>query len=56
MAVTEDERATIPDYSPEGVDRSLVRWMLSLTPLERLQWLEDRINGIVALRELNARK
>jgi hypothetical protein len=48
--------APLPDYSEDGVDLSLIRWTLSLTPLERLQFLEDRINGIMAIRELNARK
>jgi hypothetical protein len=42
------------DYSPDGVDLTLIRWMLSLTPAERLEYLEDRINDILAIRELNA--
>jgi len=28
--------------------------MLSLTPAERLQLLEERVNEILAIRELNA--
>jgi hypothetical protein len=28
-------------YDENGVDRSLVRWFLSLTPLERLAQLDD---------------
>ena len=51
-----DDRAPLPDYSEDGVDLSLIRWSLSLTPLERLQFLEDRINDILAIRELNARR
>ena len=43
-------------YSEDGVDLSLIRWSLSLTLLERLQFLEDRINEILAIRELNARR
>jgi len=50
------EPAPLIDYSEDGVDLTLVRWMLSLTPLERLQFLETRINDILAIRELNARK
>ena len=50
------EPAPLIDYSEDGVDLTLVRWMLSLTPLERLQFLEARINDILAIRELNARK
>jgi hypothetical protein len=35
-----DERPQ-PEYSEDGVDLTLIRWMLSLTPAERLaaaQW------------------
>ena len=51
-----NEPAPLIDYSEDGVDLTLIRWMLSLTPLERLQFLETRINDILAIRELNARK
>ena len=44
------------DYSEDGVDLTLIRWTLSLTLQERLQFLEERINEILAIRELNARK
>jgi len=43
------------DYSEDGVDLTLIRWMLSLTPAECLRFLEERINEITAIRELNAR-
>jgi hypothetical protein len=46
--------ASAPEYSEDGVDLTLIRWMLSLTPAERLQFLEERINEILAIRELNA--
>jgi hypothetical protein len=45
-----------PDYSEDGVDLSLVRWMLSLTPAERLQVAQRTANRILAIRELNAGK
>ena len=48
--------APLPDYSEDGVDLTLIRWTLSLTPEERLRFLEERINEILAIRELNARK
>lgn len=35
----EEELTTLPDYSPDGVDLSLIRWTLSLTPAERLAFL-----------------
>jgi hypothetical protein len=42
------------DYSPDGVDLTLIRWMLSLTPAERIQFLEDHLKAVVAIRERNA--
>ncbi|HEY7302558.1 MAG TPA: hypothetical protein VH601_00475 [Bryobacteraceae bacterium] len=50
-----DEEAPPPDYSEDGVDLTLIRWMLSLTPEERLQFLDERITEILAIRELNAK-
>jgi hypothetical protein len=35
---------------------SLIRWMLSLTPAQRLEFVEERANEILAIRQLNARK
>jgi hypothetical protein len=46
-------RAQYPEYSEDGVDVSQIRWMLSLTPAERLQLLESSIHDIRTLRELN---
>jgi hypothetical protein len=43
-----------PEYSEDGVDLSLIRWMLSLTPAERLQFLQRQVNAILAIRKLNA--
>ena len=45
-----------PEYSEDGVDLTLIRWMLSLTPLERLQYLQRHVNAILAIREINAGK
>jgi len=44
-----------PDYSEDGVDLSLIRWFLSLTPAERLEFAERHNNEILAIRELNAK-
>ena len=49
------EDAPAPDYSEDGVDLTLIRWMLTLTPAERLEFLDDRINDISAIRGLNGR-
>jgi hypothetical protein len=43
------------EYSEDGVDLTLIRWMLSLTPAERLSFLQRQINRILAIRELNGR-
>lgn len=37
-------------FSPDGVDLTLIRWMLSLTPLERLEVLQDWVDGLTELR------
>ena len=52
----QEESAPLPDYSSDGVDLSLIRWSLSLSPAERLAFLEDRIADILKIRALNARK
>jgi hypothetical protein len=44
----------LTEYSEDGVDLTLIRWMLSLTPAERLQVVQRHSNAIVAIRELNA--
>lgn len=53
-----DEAAGVPppEYGEDGVDVTLIRWMLSLTPRERLEFLEDRINDVLRIRERNAKK
>ena len=56
MNETAQDVAPLPDYSEDGVDLTLIRWTLSLTPEERLRFLEERINEILAIRELNATK
>lgn len=49
--VHEGER---PAYSEDGVDLTLIRWMLSLTPLERLETLQNYAASAWSLR--NARR
>jgi hypothetical protein len=41
--ITDSEKAPPSEYSQDGVDLSLIRWMLSLTPAERLAFLQQRI-------------
>jgi hypothetical protein len=44
----------LTDYTEDGVDLTLIRWFLSLTPAERLQFHQRQINRILAIRALNA--
>lgn len=37
-------------HSPDGVDLTLIRWMLSLTPEERLEVLQANVWSILRLR------
>jgi hypothetical protein len=39
-----------PTHSEDGVDLTLIRWMLSMTPAERLQTLQDAVQSILRLR------
>jgi hypothetical protein len=52
--VTEQDPQPQTDYSEDGVDLTLIRWMLSLTPAERLQVLQRQVNAILAVQRLNA--
>ncbi len=42
-------------YSEDGVDLTMIRWMLSLTPAERLEVLQAAVNSIFDIREQNAK-
>lgn len=40
----------MPEDSDDGVDLTLIRWMLSLTPRERLAVLQDQVDSLLTLR------
>ncbi len=47
------ERESVPDlpaYSEDGVDLTLIRWMLSLSPAERLETLQQNVQSLLRLR------
>ena len=44
-----------PAYSEDGVDLTLIRWMLSLTPTERLNVLQQNMLSIVRLKHAGIR-
>lgn len=54
MTPANEERLT--DYSDDGVDLTLIRWMLSLCPAERLKFAQGFANRVLSIRELNAGK
>jgi len=49
-----DGSAQPPTHSEDGVDLTLIRWMLSLTPAERLEVLQSAVDSILEIRERNA--
>ena len=42
--------ADFPAYSEDGVDLTLIRWMLSLTPAERLEVLQGFADSLAEIR------
>lgn len=54
-----DRKPTIPvdppTHSPDGVDLTLIRWTLSLTPLQRLEVLQSAADSLVRLRNAAGR-
>jgi hypothetical protein len=45
------ERTVEPEASSDGVDDTQILWMLSLAPTERLEVLQDFVDGALALRD-----
>jgi hypothetical protein len=46
----------LPAFSPDGVDLTLIRWMLGLTPAQRLRVLQQYVTSILRIRDANARR
>ena len=42
-----------PDTNEEGVDLTLIRWMLTLSPAQRVEHIESVARSLQELRELN---
>jgi len=52
-----DQSQSLPDQpalSQEGVDLTLIRWMLSVTPAGRLETLQQFLNAVLRVREENS--
>jgi hypothetical protein len=43
-------------YSEDGIDLTMIRWMLSLSPTERLKHLQQTINAITRIQHEASRK
>lgn len=37
-------------HSPDGVDLTLIRWMLSMTPAQRLRTLQRVVKSVLRIR------
>jgi len=48
-----DESNRLP-YSEDGVDLTLIRWMLALTPAERLETLQQYVDSVLSVRAWNS--
>lgn len=46
----------LPTHNADGVDIGLIRWMLSLTPAERLQTLENHMRFVAEARLVQRRR
>jgi hypothetical protein len=45
------ERETRQDTSDSGVDRTLIRWMMTLSPTERLEFVQRQVNAVQQMTE-----
>lgn len=50
-ATPPDAMAEYPTHSEGGADLTLIRWMLSLTPAERLEVLQGHVDSVLELRD-----
>ncbi len=49
--LSQQETPVEPTHSSDGVDLTLIRWMLSLSPMERLEVLQAGAGSLERLRE-----
>jgi hypothetical protein len=54
MGPANDARLDRLAYSEDGVHLTLIRWMLSLTPAERLQVLQQYVDSVLNIRAWNS--
>ena len=51
----EADAIRLPTHSEDGTDLTLIRWMLSLTPLERLRTAQQYARSVQRLRDAASR-
>lgn len=44
---------SLPTHNADGVDLTLIRWMLTLTPVERVEYIQGLVDSLEEIRELN---
>ena len=54
MERSEAAQSEQSEYSADGIDLTLIRWMLSLTPAERLEVLQRFVTSVEEIRAQNA--
>ena len=54
MPPDEETSTEQPVRSEDGVDVTLIRWMLSLTPAERLDTLQQFVDSVLEARAANS--
>jgi hypothetical protein len=52
-AITASPDTALPHDGYDGIDVTLIHWMLSLTPAERLQVLQQAVCSLERLRRAN---
>jgi len=55
-ALASDEPSTADVYDENGVDRSLIRWMLNLSPADRLATVQGSIDLVERARPVTKRE
>jgi hypothetical protein len=48
-----DQKTSSAAKDTSGVDVTLIRWMLSLTPAERLDVLQRHVDAVLEMRDRN---
>ena len=53
LCIMLDGTVPLRNENEEGVDLTLIRWMLSLTPAERVDHIESIARSLQEIKELN---